>query len=63
MITGDKAGVFFGEDGFSRACKFAIEDEIPEDIREGVCSIKKKPAEFHDWEGAIMLLNEMAAAK
>lgn len=63
MITGDSSGVFFGEYGFSRACKFAIGSEIPDEIREGVTKIKKKDAVFYDWEAAIRTFRALAEAK
>lgn len=53
MITGDATGIFFGSDGFSRACKIAVNGNISDNVREGVCAIKKKPAKFRPWAKAV----------
>ena len=50
MIVGDGKGVFFGPNGFRRACDFAINGEIPEAIRQKVAEPKTKPPQFLRWD-------------
>lgn len=63
MITSDGVEPFFGEDGFTRACKFAINGDIPEHIRQGVCNVKKKDPVFRTWEEAVEVFATLAEAK
>jgi len=66
MITGDGTTPFFGSMGWKSACKSAVNDEIPEHIRQGVANIKKKKKKdpkFRVWKEAVEVFTTKAEAK
>lgn len=56
LISGDEAGQYFGPDGFTRACEFAVNGQIPDDLRQRIADAKGKEASFQTWTQAIAAL-------
>ena len=52
MITGDERGLFFGAEGFHRACQFAVRGEIPAELRAAIAAAPGKVPlpQFRPWE-------------